>query len=260
MAKGKKMYPAKTVDEYISRYPSDVQVKLRSIRSTIKKAAPNAEEGISYAIPGYKYYGVLIYFAAFEKHISIYPAPRLNDLFKKELQSYKGGKGTIQFPLSKPIPLNLVTRIVKFRIKQNETIKGNKKAGVDLKNVIKSKAPEREQVANYIRKLDPSIKVLVEELRAIIKKAGKNLSERIKWNAPSYHLNNTDLFTFALHRKGQVILVFHHPSVVRIKSALLKGEYKSRRIVYFDSLESVKINRKEFHRIIQELINAITKK
>lgn len=104
------------VDEYISRFPSDVQKTLEKIRITIRKAAPKAEETISYQIPAYKLNGkILIYFAGFTKHISVYPAPRQTTEFKKELSAYKGGKGTVQFPLDRPIPYDLITRIVRFR-------------------------------------------------------------------------------------------------------------------------------------------------
>ena len=111
---------AATVDEYIKRCPPKVQPLLQKLRRTIKTTAPKAEEVISYAIPGYKYHGMLIFFAAFKNHISVYPAPRGNDTFKKELSAYKGGKGTIQFPLEDPIPLDLVVKIIKFRMKENE--------------------------------------------------------------------------------------------------------------------------------------------
>ena len=108
------------VDEYIAMFPVEVQKRLKSIRKTIKAAAPKAEEVISYGIAGYKYFGMLIFFAGFKDHISLYPAPRTHKLFKEELSVYKGGSGTVQFPNEKPIPLDLVKRIVKFRIKENE--------------------------------------------------------------------------------------------------------------------------------------------
>lgn len=120
MTTAKKMLPATNVDEYIKRYPVKVQATLQKIRRTIKKAAPASEEVISYNIPGYKYHGMLIFFAAFENHISVYPAPRSSKLFKKELEAYKGGKGTVQFPLSEPVPFDLITRMTKFRVKENE--------------------------------------------------------------------------------------------------------------------------------------------
>ena len=108
------------INEYIAGFPKDTQKILRQIRATIKKAAPGAEETISYAIPTFKLNGRhLVYIAVYKNHIGLYPAPRENEAFKKELSVYKGGKGTVQFPLDKPMPLNLITRIVKFRIKEN---------------------------------------------------------------------------------------------------------------------------------------------
>jgi uncharacterized protein YdhG (YjbR/CyaY superfamily) len=116
----KRTKPPATVGEYIKRSPAEVRTALQKLRKTIKTTAPEAEEVISYAIPGYKYHGMLIFFAAFKNHISVYPAPRGNEAFKKELAAYKGGKGTIQFPLGEPIPFDLVVRIIKFRMKENE--------------------------------------------------------------------------------------------------------------------------------------------
>ena len=108
------------IDEYIAGFPKEIQKTLKLIRAAIKKAAPDAEETISYAIPTFTLNGhYLIYFAGYKNHVSIYPAPRGNEDFKDELSQYKGGRGTVQFPLDKPIPLNLLGRIVKFRIKEN---------------------------------------------------------------------------------------------------------------------------------------------
>jgi len=108
-----------SVDDYIADFPTDVQKVLRKIRATIRKAAPKAAESISYQIPAYKLDGkVLIYFAGFAKHVSVYPAPRDAKEFKKELASYKGGKGTVQFPLGEKIDYDLIARIVKFKIEK----------------------------------------------------------------------------------------------------------------------------------------------
>jgi len=108
------------IDEYIAGFPKDVQKILEQIRTTVKQAAPEAEETISYAMPAFKLQGNLVYFAAFKNHIGFYALPTGNEAFKKELSTYKTGKGSIQFPLDKPMPLDLVTRIVKFRIKENQ--------------------------------------------------------------------------------------------------------------------------------------------
>src|ERR1051325_2047071 len=115
-----KIAAAKNVDEYIQRQPAGVQPVLQKIRQTIKKTVPTAEEVISYAIPGYKYHGMLIFFAAFKDHISVYPAPRGNIAFKTELSGYKGGKGTVQFPIGESIPFDLIKRITLFRRDENE--------------------------------------------------------------------------------------------------------------------------------------------
>ena len=127
------MSKPKNIDEYIGDFPKEVQKILNQLRATINKAAPDAEEVISYAIPTFKIKGQkLVYFAGYKNHISIYPAPRDHDAFKKDLSNYKGGKGTIQFPLDKPLPVDLITRIVKFRVKENlekqkkESLKNNK--------------------------------------------------------------------------------------------------------------------------------------
>lgn len=110
---------AKNIDEYIASFPADVRKKLEEMRATIKKAAPEAEETISYAIPTFKLKGNLVHFAAFKNHIGFYPAPKGIEAFKKELSAYEGGKGTVQFPLDKPLPLALISKIVKFRVKDN---------------------------------------------------------------------------------------------------------------------------------------------
>ena len=108
------------IDEYIAGFPKDTQEILEQIRATVKKAAPDAEETISYAIPAFTLKGrYLLYFAGYKNHISLYPAPTGNEAFKKEISVYKRGKGTIQFSLDKPVPLSLVIKIVNLRVKEN---------------------------------------------------------------------------------------------------------------------------------------------
>ena len=114
-----KSSPAQTIDEYISGFPKDIQKVLKEIRETIRSAAPDAEETINYAIPTFKLNGNLVHFAAFKKHIGFYPAPSGIEAFKKELSGYEGAKGSVQFPLAAPMPFALITRIVKFRVKEN---------------------------------------------------------------------------------------------------------------------------------------------
>jgi uncharacterized protein YdhG (YjbR/CyaY superfamily) len=106
-----------TIDEYIAGFPPEVQAILQKIRATIHKAAPKAEEKISYQMPTFFLHGNLVHFAAYKKHIGFYPAPRGIEQFKDELSVYKGAKGSVQFPLDQPIPYALISRIVKFRVK-----------------------------------------------------------------------------------------------------------------------------------------------
>ena len=117
MMKG--MKPAASVDEYIAAFPKEVQQLLSQMRKTIKTAAPKAEELISYGMPVYKHNGVLVYFGGYKNHIGFYATPTGHEAFKKELSKYITGKGSVQFPLDKPLPLGLITRIVKFRVKGN---------------------------------------------------------------------------------------------------------------------------------------------
>jgi uncharacterized protein YdhG (YjbR/CyaY superfamily) len=109
----------KNIDEYIAAFPKDVQVILEEMRKAIKEAAPEAEETISYQMPAFKQNGILVWFAAFKNHIGLFPKVFAIEVFKEKLSSYQTSKGTIQFPFDKPIPLDLVKEIVKFRIKEN---------------------------------------------------------------------------------------------------------------------------------------------
>jgi uncharacterized protein YdhG (YjbR/CyaY superfamily) len=109
-----------SVDDYIDGFPAKTQKILQQVRSTVKKAAPKAEEVISYGMPAYKLHGMLVYFAGYEKHIGFYALPSGNLAFKKELANYKMGKGSIQFPIDEPMPLKLITQIVKFRVLENK--------------------------------------------------------------------------------------------------------------------------------------------
>lgn len=116
------------VDEYIAKYPKDIQDLLEKLRKVIRESAPRAEEAISYQIPTFKLYGRnLVHYGAFKDHIAFFPTSSGREVFKKELSRYKGGKGTIQFPLGEPIPYGLVRKIVKFRVKEEENLAKKKK-------------------------------------------------------------------------------------------------------------------------------------
>ncbi|VVB77875.1 Uncharacterised protein [uncultured archaeon] len=115
--KSKKRF--KTVDEYMFSFPKEIQNKIKEIRKIVKKEASEAEEKISYNMPFYSLHGRLLYFAVHENHIGFYALPSAIVAFKNDLKNYETSKGTVRFPLDKPIPVNLVRKIVKYRIKEN---------------------------------------------------------------------------------------------------------------------------------------------
>lgn len=109
----------KSIDDYIAAFPNPTRKLLQQVRAAIRAAAPGAEESISYNMPAYKLNGPLVYFAGYENHIGLYALPSGNAAFKRELAAYKQGKGSIQFPVNEPLPVELITKIVKFRVKEN---------------------------------------------------------------------------------------------------------------------------------------------
>ena len=119
-----------TIDDYIAGFPPDVQEILGKVRQTIKDVAPEAQETINYQVPTFTLKGNLVHFAAFKKHIGFYPTPSGIEQFKEELSVYQSSKGSVQFPLDQPIPYDLISRIVQFRVQENLTktaVKGKKK-------------------------------------------------------------------------------------------------------------------------------------
>ncbi len=126
----------KTIDEYISGFPEDIQRLLELMRLTIKSIAPEAEETISYQMPAFKQNGILVYFAANKNHIGFYPTASPIVAFQKELSPYKHSKGAIQFPIDEPIPFDLVKNIVAFKVKENKAKIKSKKLSV-LKPTLK---------------------------------------------------------------------------------------------------------------------------
>ena len=109
----------KTVDEYLSALPANTKSILKELRKTIKQAAPQAVELISYNMPAFKMNGMLVYYAGYKNHIGFYPVSSAIRTFQKDLSDYKTSKGTIQFPLDRQIPFDLITKIVKFRVQEN---------------------------------------------------------------------------------------------------------------------------------------------
>jgi uncharacterized protein YdhG (YjbR/CyaY superfamily) len=117
------------IDQYIAAFPKDTQILLEQLRAIIKKTVPDAEEVISYHMPAYKYHGMLVYFAAYKYHIGFYPMASGIETFRKEISGFKNAKGSVQFPLDKPLPLQLITKMITFRAKENV-----QKAAIKAKN------------------------------------------------------------------------------------------------------------------------------
>ena len=124
----------KTMDEYIASFPKNVQTILQEMRQTIHNAAPQAEETISYSMPAFKQNRVLVWFAAFKNHIGFFPTALGVEAFKDELKGYIISKGTIRFPFDKPIPFDLVKKIVEYRVKENLTKSNLSYAHEDLES------------------------------------------------------------------------------------------------------------------------------
>ncbi len=119
------------IDEYIAAFPAEIQIILEKIRKTIRSAAPEAVETISYAMPTFKLEGNLVHFAAFKRHIGFYPTPSGVEKFQKELAVYENAKGSIRFPLDQPIPYDLISEIVAYRVQENlEMARAKRKKGL----------------------------------------------------------------------------------------------------------------------------------
>ena len=110
---------SESIDDYIAGFPAEIQVLLQQMRQTIHEAAPEATEAISYQMPTFKLHGNLVHFAAFKDHIGFFPAPSGIDAFTEEIAPYRTGKGTLRFSLTEPLPLDLVRRIVLYRVQEN---------------------------------------------------------------------------------------------------------------------------------------------
>ncbi|MDZ7647298.1 MAG: hypothetical protein U5K54_09005 [Cytophagales bacterium] len=147
--------------------------------------------------------------------------------FKKELSKYETSKGTIQFPFGKALPLKLISDIVKYRVMVNEE-KANTKSKPKASPKTK-KSSDADPVEEYLKATTPKWKETISVIRKIITSSDARIAERIKWSAPSYHFLLQDMVTFGPVKSDKVLLVFHHPYIVKIKSDLLEGDYKDRR-------------------------------
>jgi uncharacterized protein YdhG (YjbR/CyaY superfamily) len=243
----------------LNALPEESRLALEKIRAAIKSTAPKAEEVISYGMPGYKYFGPLVYMAAFKDHLSFFPGSSQIIKLYDELKDFKTAKGTIQFTVDKPLPTGIVKRIVKARMAENEARQAARQLKKPMKKTGKVSAQsvkEDPQVSAYMKALKGIQKEEINAVRELTRKASAKLTERIKWNAPSYYYKK-DIVTFGPYKPGKLLLVFHHPAVVKVKSDLLQGDYKDRRLVYFKDAREAVSKKKELARIIQEIIKQI---
>jgi uncharacterized protein YdhG (YjbR/CyaY superfamily) len=257
LKKATRIAPA-SVDAYLAAQSATVRATLEKVRKMIMSAAPKAEEVISYQIPTFRYHGPLVAFAAFPKHCSLYTVSHaLMKELKEDLAPYYTSGVTIQFPPGKPLPSALVKKIVAARIAENEA-----RAEAKNKKSVTKKKPEVSadavKVDEYMKKLQHPLKAEIDTVRSIIKKSNPAISERIKWNAPSYY-SKADMVTFNHRNQKQVHLVFHHPAIVKIKSPLLEGDYKDRRMLYLKDMKAIRANKKELERIMNELVGLANK-
>jgi len=239
------------VDEYIAGFPPEIQKLLEQMRRTIRAAAPEADEKIGYGMPTLTLNGNLVHYAAYKNHIGFYPAPQGLEEFKEALSGYKGSKGAVQFPLDQPLPLDLISKITKFRVGKNL-----EKAAVKKKITAKSdKLNDSVQVTAFIQSLEPALGHTVEAIRQIILNTDQQIKEQIKWNNPAFYYSGEmkpfnpkeykrDIVVMNLH-KGRIMLVFPGGARIRDTSGFLEGDYQDgRRTVVFKDIEDVKSRQK----------------
>lgn len=280
-----KIAKAQNIDEYISIFPVQTQKLLQQMRLTIHKAAPKAVEVISYGMPAFALNGVLVYFAGYKAHIGFYPTGTGIAAFKKEIAAYKNSKGAVQFPLDTPLPLDLIKKMVKFRVEQNrmkaeikqaksaaskKSSAKNEKVAIKTteKNTIEKSDPK--SVTAFIKKLDPPLAKTVQTIREIILACDKQIAERIKWNHPSFFYNGPmksfvpkeykrDMAVFNLH-KNRIMLVLPSGAKIKDPSGLLEGDYKDgRRLIHFKDLKDSTSKKAALQACIKNWISLVDK-
>jgi uncharacterized protein YdhG (YjbR/CyaY superfamily) len=257
-----------TIDAYIAGFPEATQVLLEQVRQTVRQAAPNAEEAISYGMPTLKQNGNLVHFAAFKNHIGFYPAPQGLEAFKQDLSQYKGAKGSVQFPLDEPLPLALIAKITRFRLAQNlAKAEGKSKKKTPAKP---GKGSDQEQVTAHMQQLDPALAKVVETIRQLILSTDTEIGERIKWNNPSFYYTGDmkpfdpkeykrEIAVFNLY-KGKIMLVFPSGSKVNDTTGLLEGDYADgRKIAVFKDAEDVESKKTALQYVIKKWLERVEK-
>ena len=252
----------KSVNEYIATHPEDVQATLQRVRITIRKALPGADEVISYQIPAYKLHGgAVVYFSGWKLHYSLHPAgDHLVEAFRDELAAYKISKGTIRFPLSQPVPVKLIERIVKFRAAE-----AGERARAKLGPPKKS-AKQGNAVDQFLSELRHARKDEVEAVRSLIMRSNKEITERIKWNAPSFCFKGDDRVTMRLQPKDRVQLIFHrgakakdtHGFEFEDSTGLLEWLAADRAVVTLEDMKDTKAKTPALVRLVRAWMKATT--
>lgn len=276
-----KVAKPQNIDEYISVFPIQTQKLLQKLRLTIKKAAPKSEEVISYGMPAFSLNGILVYFAGYKSHIGFYPTSSGIAAFKREISEYKNSKGAVQFPLNKPLPLELIKKMVKFRVELNflkAEIKKTKSAAAKKSSSKKEPVSKKntgnetdsKSVNDFIKNLDQPLAKSVQAIRDIILNSNKQIGERIKWNNPSFFYTGPmkpfdpkeykrDIAVFNLG-KGQIMLVLPSGEKIKDKSGLLEGEYTDgRRLIIFKDLKDVQTKKVALQFCINTWISLVEK-
>lgn len=224
-----------TVDAYIKTFSKDVQTALVKIRQIIRKNAPNAEESIAYGMPAYKLAGrPLVYFAGYAKHIGFYATPTGHSAFAKELAQYKQGKGSVQFPLDKPIPLDLIERIVKFRVKENE----------EKRSSSKKRTPIHKDIQTYNNSQSTDDKAICTTLAQEISRHLPEAENKIWHGHPVWFLNGNPIVGYS-KLKDCVRLLFWSGQSFKEQDLQPEGSFKAAEARY----TSIKqINKKDLKR------------
>lgn len=199
---------AHTTDAYIAAFPPAVQKVLQQLRAAIKRAAPEATEKISYGMPAFELHGNLVYFAGYRQHIGFYATPTGHAAFAKELARYKTGKGSVQFPLAEPLPIRLIEKMIRFRVKENLA----KRTGAARKAAPAPKRGARVSVDDFLERAKHPHTPAIQLLRKAILGCEKDISEEIKWNAPSFIYAGDNRLTFRLQPGNRVELILHRGS------------------------------------------------
>ncbi len=235
------------VSTYISQFPQEVQQALRQVRQAIRDAAPEAIEAISYKMPAFKMNGVLVYFAAWKKHIGLYPPVTGDKAIEKAVAPYAGKKGNLQFPLNEPMPIGLIRRIVALRVKQDTAKAAAKLASAKLKRKLSAtvanggaEVNDPEAVTRALQSLEHPLKPVIEGMRTTILKADRRISEGIKWNAPSFYCDGW-FATFHLRAKMGIVLVLHHGAKVRSDAKLRQTIKDPKKLLQWASVDRASI-------------------